>query len=70
MVEQLRQCARNRRPLIAAHPLHMALGESDNARRSRYQSLFSPTTIPEAEITALRSLIYGEFALGSGCFQR
>jgi hypothetical protein len=56
-------------PVIAAHALYTALGDSDDARRSRYRSLFADP-IPEPEMTALRDATNGGFVLGCDRFQR
>lgn len=50
-------------PVIAPHPLFLALAEGGEPRRLRYQRLFADA-IPEAGLTALRDATNGGFALG------
>jgi len=56
-------------PVVAPHPIYLALGEGEEARRARYRDLFADE-IPQAELTAIRDATNGGFALGSDRFQR
>jgi len=56
-------------PVVAAHPLYLALGETEEARRRAYRDLFADE-IPEETLVALRDATNGGFVLGSPRFQR
>lgn len=56
-------------PIVAAHPLYLALADTQETRRSAYRDLFSDR-IPEDVLVALRDATNGGFALGSPRFQR
>jgi putative transposase len=56
-------------PVVAAHPLYLALAETEEARRSTYRDLFADE-IPEDALVALRDATNGGFALGSPRFLR
>jgi len=59
----------NADPIVAAHPLYLALAETQEARRPVYRALFADR-IPEDTLGALRDATNGGFALGSPRFQR
>jgi len=56
-------------PVVAAHPLYLALAETEEARRSTYRDLFADE-IPEDALVALWDATNGGFALGSPRFLR
>jgi putative transposase len=56
-------------PIVAAHPLYLALTETEEVRRSTYRDLFADR-IPEDMRVALRDATNGGFVLGSPRFQR
>lgn len=56
-------------PIVAAHPVYLALAETEEARRSTYRDLFAER-IPEDVLVALRDATNGGFVLGSPRFQR
>jgi putative transposase len=56
-------------PIVAAHPLYLALGETEEARRLAYRELFADE-LPEETLVALRDATNGGFVLGSPRFQR
>jgi len=51
-------------PLLSPHPVYLALGASDNARRVAYRSLFRPHLHPET-ITDLRLALNQSQPLGN-----
>jgi len=56
-------------PVLAPHPIYSALGETEDARRACYRSLFADE-IPEADLNAIRDSTNGGFVLGNERFPR
>jgi putative transposase len=56
-------------PVVFPHSIYRGLAEGDEARRTRYRSLFADE-VPEADLVAIRDATNGGFSLGSDRFQR